>query len=176
MLTPVDDPSAFGVVPTDEDGRVKGFIEKPPPDEAPTNLINAGVYMLEPSVLQRIPAGVEWSAERALFPGLVEEGARLFATSTDAYWMDVGTPEKYLHANLDALAGRFRTEAVRIPAPTRTRLPRGPRLRPAPGYPLPAWHRTSWSRKARRSSAPCCYRGRSFRAVPRSWIRSSEPT
>jgi mannose-1-phosphate guanylyltransferase len=117
VLTPVEDPSAFGVVPTDPDGRVQRFIEKPPRDEAPTNLINAGVYILEPSVLERIPTGVEWSAERALFPGLVEDGARLFATPTDAYWMDVGTPEKYLSANLDALSGRFGTEAVAEPGP-----------------------------------------------------------
>jgi NDP-sugar pyrophosphorylase family protein len=117
VLTPVEDPSAFGVVPTDPDGRVQRFIEKPPRDEAPTNLINAGVYILEPSVLSRIPEGLEWSAERALFPGLVEDGARLFATPTDAYWMDVGTPAKYLTANLDALSGRFETAAVPLPGP-----------------------------------------------------------
>lgn len=115
VLTPVEDPSAYGVVPTDEMGRVIGFIEKPPRDEAPTNLINAGVYIMEPSVLDRIPAGVEHSAERALFPGLVEEGARIFATGTDAYWMDIGTPRKYLQANLDALSGRFRCDAVSSP-------------------------------------------------------------
>ena len=73
VLTPVDDPSAYGVVPTAADGRVLGFIEKPPPGEATTNLINAGVYVFEPSILDRIPQGVEYSAERALFPGLVEE-------------------------------------------------------------------------------------------------------
>ncbi len=115
VLTPVEDPSAYGVVPTDGDGRVQGFIEKPPPGEAPTNLINAGVYIMEPSILDRIPAGVEYSAERALFPGLVEEDARLFATGTDAYWMDIGTPAKYLQANLDALSGAFRTVAVGAP-------------------------------------------------------------
>ena len=130
VLTPVEDPSAFGVVPTDEDGRVQGFIEKPPPGEAPTNLINAGVYILEPSVLERIPEGVEWSAERALFPGLVEEGARLYATATDAYWMDVGTPEKYLAANLDALAGRFRTEAVPDPGPHANSVAEGAEVAP----------------------------------------------
>lgn len=112
VLTPVEDPSAYGVVPTDDTGRVQGFIEKPPREEAPTNLINAGVYIMEPSILDRIPAGVEYSAERALFPGLVEEGARLFATGTDAYWMDIGTPEKYRQANLDALSGAFTTDAV----------------------------------------------------------------
>lgn len=112
VLTPVDDPSAFGVVPTDPDGRVLGFIEKPPPGEAPTNLINAGVYIFEPTILDRIPEGVEYSAERALFPGLVEEGAALFATGVEAFWADIGTPEKYRQANMDALAGRFETDAV----------------------------------------------------------------
>lgn len=110
-LQPVEDPSAFGVVPTDEVGRVQGFVEKPAPGEAPTNLINAGVYVFAPSVLDRVPAGRAWSAERQLFPGLVAEGASLFALATDAYWMDIGTPEKYLEANLDALSGRFRTPA-----------------------------------------------------------------
>lgn len=108
VLTPVDDPSEYGVVPTEPGGRVLGFIEKPPRDEAPTNLINAGVYVLEPSVLERIPRGEVWSAERQLFPGLVEEGARLFAVAAGSYWMDIGTPEKFLQANLDALSGRYR--------------------------------------------------------------------
>ncbi|MDQ3646694.1 MAG: NDP-sugar synthase, partial [Actinomycetota bacterium] len=109
VLTPVEDPSAFGVVPTEPDGRVTGFIEKPALEDAPTNLINAGIYVMEPSILDRIPAGVNWSAERSLFPGLVEEGARLFALGTDAYWMDIGTPQKYLQANLDALAGGYKS-------------------------------------------------------------------
>jgi NDP-sugar pyrophosphorylase family protein len=99
-------------VPTDEEGRVLGFIEKPPLGEAPTNLINAGVYVLEPSILERIPEGEVWSAERRLFPGLVDEGAGLYATGTDAYWMDIGTPRKYLQANLDALSGAYRTDAA----------------------------------------------------------------
>lgn len=111
LLTPVEDPSAFGVVPTEDDGRVTGFIEKPPRLEAPTNEINAGVYVLEPAVLARIPAGREWSLERALFPELVEEGVPLYARSTDAYWMDVGTPDKYRQANMDAIDGRFKLHA-----------------------------------------------------------------
>ncbi len=110
LLTPVEDPSAFGVVPTDEDGRVTGFIEKPPPGQAPTDLINAGAYVLEPSVLDRIPDGEESSVERSLFPELVADGARLFALPTKAYWMDVGTPEKYLQANMDALEERITLE------------------------------------------------------------------
>jgi len=112
VLRQVDDPSVFGVVPTDDDGRVLGFIEKPPPGEAPTDLINAGVYILQPSILDRIPAGEEWSAERALFPGLVADGARLYATPTNEFWMDVGTPAKYLAANMDALDGSFATDAA----------------------------------------------------------------
>ena len=115
VLTPVEDPSAYGVVPTDVGGRVLSFIEKPPREEAPTNLINAGMYVFEPTVLERIPAGKVYSAERELFPGLIEEGARMFATATDAYWIDIGTPQQYLRANLDALLGRFRTSAVQSP-------------------------------------------------------------
>jgi mannose-1-phosphate guanylyltransferase len=105
-LTPVDDPSAFGVVPTDPDGRVRAFIEKPPRDEAPTNLINAGTYVFEPSVLDRIPGGdVRVSIERETFPALVEAGT-LFAQGSEAYWLDTGTPDAYLRAHRDLLLGR----------------------------------------------------------------------
>lgn len=108
-LTPVDDPSAFGVVPTDAESRVIEFVEKPPPGTAPTNLINAGTYVLEPSVLDRIPAGRRVSIERETFPALVERG-RLFAMATDDYWLDTGTPAKYLQAQFDILRG-LRTAA-----------------------------------------------------------------
>jgi mannose-1-phosphate guanylyltransferase len=117
LLTPVDDPSAFGVVPTAPDGRVLEFIEKPDPGHAPTNFINAGVYVMESRVLDRIPPGEVHSSEMQLFPGMVAGGAALFALGTDAYWMDIGTPAKYLQANLDALAGRFVTDAVAEPGP-----------------------------------------------------------
>jgi mannose-1-phosphate guanylyltransferase len=99
-LTPVDDPSAFGVVPTFDDGRVEAFVEKPPKDEAPTNLINAGTYVLEPSVLAMIPEGRAVSIERETFPSLVSCGT-LFAQSSEGYWVDAGTPSTYLRANLD---------------------------------------------------------------------------
>jgi mannose-1-phosphate guanylyltransferase len=104
-LTPVDDPSSFGVVPTDADGRVEAFIEKPPRDEAPTNLINAGMYVLEPSVLARIPAERRVSIERETFPELVKAGS-LYALGSEAYWLDTGTPDAYLRAHRDLLAGR----------------------------------------------------------------------
>ena len=116
-LTPVDDPSAYGVVVTDDDGRVESFIEKPPAGTVPTNLINAGVYVLEPEVLDRIPSGEPYSLERSLFPSLVAVGAPLYATGSDAYWMDVGTAPKLLQANQDSLIGRFLTPAVPEPGP-----------------------------------------------------------
>jgi mannose-1-phosphate guanylyltransferase len=117
FLTPVDDPSAFGVVPTDDNDRVTGFIEKPPAGEAPTNLINAGIYVLEPAILDRIPKGEVWSSEHQLFPSLVEENAGLHAVALEAYWKDIGTPANLLGANLDALSGAYKTEAVPEPGP-----------------------------------------------------------
>jgi len=104
-LTPVDDPSSFGVVPTDADGKVTAFIEKPPRDEAPTNLINAGIYVLEPSVLDRIAPDVRVSIERETFPAMVADGS-LYAKGSDAYWLDTGTPDAYLRAHRDLLNGR----------------------------------------------------------------------
>ncbi|HUF32040.1 MAG TPA: NDP-sugar synthase [Acidimicrobiales bacterium] len=104
-LTKVDDPSQFGVVPTDDDGRVEAFVEKPPPGEAPTDLINAGFYVLEASVLGRIAPGVRVNIERETFPAMVADGT-LFARPDEAYWLDVGTPERYLAASLDLLDGR----------------------------------------------------------------------
>jgi mannose-1-phosphate guanylyltransferase len=103
-LTPVEDPSAFGVVPTSEDGRVTAFIEKPAPGTAPTNLINAGIYVLEGSVLDRIPSDRRVNIERETFPAMVGDGA-LFALASDGYWLDVGTPERYLAASADLLDG-----------------------------------------------------------------------
>ena len=99
------DPSAFGVVPTDEEGRVTAFVEKPPRDEAPTNEINAGTYVLEPSVLARIPEGGRVSIERETFPAMVRDG-RLFALADEGYWLDTGTPAAYLEANFDYVSGR----------------------------------------------------------------------
>jgi mannose-1-phosphate guanylyltransferase len=103
-LKAVDDPTRFGVVPTDPDGRVLEFVEKPPADSVPTNLINAGTYVLEPEVLARIPAGRRVSVERETFPALAAEGA-VFALASDAYWLDTGTPAAYLQANTDLLDG-----------------------------------------------------------------------
>ena len=103
-LIGVDDPSSFGVVATDEDGKVERFVEKPAPGTAPSNQINGGTYVLEPSVLQRIPAGRRVSIERVTFPEVVASG-RLFAMATDDYWLDAGNPTLYLQANLDLIDG-----------------------------------------------------------------------
>ena len=117
-LTPVDDPSSYGVVPTDSQGKVEAFIEKPPRDEAPTNLINAGSYVLEPEALARIPKGRRVSIERETFPTLVDAGS-LYALGSDVYWIDTGTPDSYLRAHLDLLLGRRGS----VPAPGATPAP-----------------------------------------------------
>ncbi|MBV9040259.1 MAG: NDP-sugar synthase [Acidimicrobiia bacterium] len=102
-LTEVADPSAFGVVALGEQGRVDAFVEKPARGTEPSNLINAGTYVLEPSVLDRIPEGRS-SIERQVFPSMVADG-RVFASASPAYWIDVGTPTTYLRAQLDLLDG-----------------------------------------------------------------------
>lgn len=119
-LTAVDDPSRFGVVPTDDEGRVEMFLEKPAPGQAPTNHVNAGTYVLEPEVLDRIPTGRRVSIERETFPALVSESA-VFAWYDPGYWLDTGTPESYLAANADLLNGR----RAAPPAPTAERVADG---------------------------------------------------
>jgi mannose-1-phosphate guanylyltransferase len=112
-LSQVPDPSAFGVVPTYPDGEVKAFVEKPPSGAAPTKWINAGTYVLESSVLARVPAGLTVSIERETFPRMLDQRGRLYALQSDAYWIDIGTPDKYLQAHADVLDGRV----ARPPAP-----------------------------------------------------------
>ncbi len=110
-LTPVDDPTAFGLVETDPDGRVRRFLEKPKPEEITTNMINAGTYILEPSVLAKIPAGVAVSIEREVFPRLLAEGKLVYGFASSAYWLDFGTTQKYLQLHADLLAGKSRFRA-----------------------------------------------------------------
>jgi mannose-1-phosphate guanylyltransferase len=103
-LTPVGDPSRYGVVVADGDGRVTAFVEKPAPGTAPSNMINAGTYVMEPGVVECIPADRPVSIERQTFPELVADQV-LYAVGSDAEWVDAGTVPTYLQANL-ALAGR----------------------------------------------------------------------
>jgi mannose-1-phosphate guanylyltransferase len=106
-LFPVEDPSSYGVVVTDPEGRVEDFLEKPAPGTAPTNHVNAGMYILEHGVLDRIDTGRAVSFEREVFPALV--GSGLYALPLDGYWMDIGTPERYLQATRDILHGAVET-------------------------------------------------------------------
>jgi mannose-1-phosphate guanylyltransferase len=105
-VTPVDDPTAYGLIETDKGGRISRFREKPRPEEVTTNLINAGVYVLEPEILARIPAGKKVSIERETFPQLLAAGGAMYAYPTSAYWLDMGTPEKYRRLNHDLLLGK----------------------------------------------------------------------
>ena len=108
-LVRVPDPSAFGLVPVDGGGRVQAFLEKPGPDEEAwvTDLINAGVYVLEPSVLDHVPPGQPSSFERNLFPSLLASGAPVYGHEVQGYWRDLGTPIAYLAAQADLLEGRL---------------------------------------------------------------------
>jgi mannose-1-phosphate guanylyltransferase len=103
-LTAVEDPSRFGVVALDAEGAVQRFVEKPAPGTAPSNLINAGTYVLEPEVLDAIAVGRKVSIEREVFPALVASH-RVFAMATDDYWVDTGTIELFRVANLEAVDG-----------------------------------------------------------------------
>ena len=107
-LTPVEDPTAYGLIETTSGDKITRFLEKPSWDQVTTNMINAGTYILNKEVLKRIPAGVNHSFERQLFPQLLEVGEPLFAFPSNAYWMDIGTPEKYLKLHRDLMRGEIK--------------------------------------------------------------------
>lgn len=107
FLMPVEDPSVYGVVETADDGRVLRFLEKPKPEDTNCRNINAGAYVLEPSVLDLIPKNEAHSFEYGLFPKLLQNGEAFFAHIPQrTYWIDIGTPERYLQAHQDLLANR----------------------------------------------------------------------
>ena len=107
VLTPVDNPSAYGLVETDSHGNILAFLEKPPADQIRVNTINAGIYVLEPDTLERVPKDTNYSIERGYFPSLIEDHARFVAHIDRGYWIDIGTPEKYRQAHHDIMDGRF---------------------------------------------------------------------
>jgi mannose-1-phosphate guanylyltransferase len=117
LLTAVDDPARYGLVRVDADGRVRDFLEKPSPEQIDTNLINAGVYVLEPEVLELIPDGRPVSIEREIFPILSARGV-LYALPLPGYWLDVGTPESYLQAHLDLMPSEVQVDPNAVVAPT----------------------------------------------------------
>jgi mannose-1-phosphate guanylyltransferase len=108
VLTPVDNPSAYGLVETDAEGNIQRFLEKPNPDEITCNTINAGIYVLEPDTFDRIPKDTPWSIERSFFPSLIERGETFIAYVDRGYWIDIGTPEKYMQVHRDIMDGRCR--------------------------------------------------------------------
>jgi mannose-1-phosphate guanylyltransferase len=110
-LVPVEDPTAYGLVRLHGDGRVDEFLEKPDPDEIDTDLISAGAYVLERSVLDMIPTGRMVSIEREVWPRLVGDGL-YGCVHRGKYWMDIGTPQRYLEGTADILAGHVRTRVT----------------------------------------------------------------
>ncbi len=111
-LNQVEDPSAFGVVEMDDRNKVRAFIEKPPREEATSDWINAGTYILEPEVLDYIPAGRHYMFERGLYPDLLQNGEPVYGYKHRGYWLDMGTPGKYYTLNMDILEGRYRSPAT----------------------------------------------------------------
>jgi NDP-sugar pyrophosphorylase family protein len=107
VLTPVDNPTAYGLVETDKAGNILRFLEKPKPEEITTNYINAGIYILEPDTFDRIPKDTPWSIERSFFPSFIERGETFVAYQYNGYWIDIGTPEKYTQVHRDIMDGRY---------------------------------------------------------------------
>jgi mannose-1-phosphate guanylyltransferase len=107
VLTPVENPTAYGLVETDPDGNIHRFLEKPKPDEITCDTINAGIYVLEPDTFDRIPKETPWSIERSFFPSLIERSEPFVAYVYRGYWIDIGTPEKYMQVHRDIMDARF---------------------------------------------------------------------
>ncbi len=106
-VTQVDNPSNYGVIEHDENGFIQSFKEKPQPNESCSNLINAGIYIFEPELLKEIPSGRAVSIERETYPHLLQKGYKLAVYNACSYWLDVGTPQKYMIAHYDILEGRL---------------------------------------------------------------------
>ena len=105
-LAPVDDPTSYGLIETNALGMVTRFLEKPDRSQVNTNMINAGTYVLQPEVLTQIPPQANFSFEHDLFPLLLDQGEPVYAYPSSAYWIDIGTPEKYLQLHRDLLSGQ----------------------------------------------------------------------
>jgi mannose-1-phosphate guanylyltransferase len=113
-LTPVEDPTIYGVVETDREGRVRRFIEKPSRDKVTTNMINAGIYILEPDILSYIAPNTFSMFERDVFPPLLEKGQVMYGYPFQDYWIDIGTPDKYLKLHHDLLRRHVGDKGIRF--------------------------------------------------------------
>lgn len=111
-VTQVDNPSVYGVIEYDQNDYALSFTEKPQADEIKSNYINAGVYVIEPEVLKVIPVDRPVSVEREIFPALLQSGKKVAVYKDCSYWMDIGTPEKYLQTHVDIMAGNCRIAGV----------------------------------------------------------------
>jgi mannose-1-phosphate guanylyltransferase len=107
-LTPVEDPTAFGLVETTAEGRITRFLEKPKPEEVTTNMINAGTYIIEPHLFDDIPANQHYMFERGLFPSTLQKNHPMYGFASDAYWTDIGKPQTYLEVHHDIINGKVR--------------------------------------------------------------------
>ncbi|HEX9774809.1 MAG TPA: sugar phosphate nucleotidyltransferase [Actinomycetota bacterium] len=110
VLSRQPNPLEYGIVVTDNDGRIERFLEKPGWGEVFTDTVNTGIYVLEPSILESIPAGEPYDFSQQVFPALLEQGAPLFGFVADGYWTDVGNIDAYRKAQQDALDGKVRME------------------------------------------------------------------
>lgn len=112
----VTDPTSYGLIFTEDDGRITRFLEKPSWDEATVDTVNAGIYVLDPSVFRYVPRQEAYSFERGLFPLMLQLNENVFGYATDCYWLDIGSPQKYLQAHTDILMDRV---TVQLPAERR---------------------------------------------------------
>ncbi|PWK13847.1 nucleotidyltransferase-like protein [Tumebacillus permanentifrigoris] len=110
MLTEVEDPTRFGVVTTDERGRIARFQEKPAWDEVFSHTVNTGIYILEPQILTLIEPGVVYDFSKQLFPSMLEQGLPLYGFVGEGYWSDIGTPEQYRETQVDMIYGRVNVD------------------------------------------------------------------
>jgi mannose-1-phosphate guanylyltransferase len=106
-LTWVEDPTPYGVIETDQSGRIVSFREKPKPDQVTSHYINAGTYLFEPEVLAQMPEGSRFSIEKEFYPQALARGVRMHGYRDGSYWLDIGTAQKYLQAHQDILSGRL---------------------------------------------------------------------
>lgn len=113
LLYEVDNPSHFGIVESDNDGKIRHFVEKPKKHEAFTNTINTGIYLLEPEVLSYIPYDIAFDFSRNVFPRLLQNQEPFYSYRTEGYWCDMGTLAQFRNVHFDALAGRVK---LKLPA------------------------------------------------------------
>lgn len=121
-VKPVDDPTHYGVVVTDDEGKIKGFQEKPRPEEALSFTANTGIYIFEPEIMDEIPIETFYDFGKQVFPDLVAKGAPFYACSTRQYWCDVGTHQVYRQANLDIASGKVKMHTTGFTSVSRSLL------------------------------------------------------